>query len=173
MISYISILLFTVPIVVLGTVMIIIIRLFLKNERENRRLNTIVEDRKIALPLKFQAYERLAMFLERITPENLLMRINKPGINARELQQRCIINIKKEFDHNLSQQVYVSVDTWLHIKSAKNKIEKLINEVGSELTPKDNGMKFSTELLSTYLKNPEDPVESAKRMLIKEANTMY
>lgn len=171
--SYISILLFTVPIVVLGTIMIIIIRLFLKNERENRRLNTIVEDRKIALPLKFQAYERLAMFLERITPENLLMRINKPGINARELQQLCIINIKKEFDHNLSQQVYVSVDTWLHIKSAKNKIEKLINEVGSELTPKDNGMKFSTELLSTYLKSPEDPVESAKRMLIKEANTMY
>ncbi len=173
MVNYISILLFTVPIVVLGTVMIIIIRLFLKNERENRRLNTIVEDRKIALPLKFQAYERLAMFLERITPENLLTRINKPGINARELQQLCIVNIKKEFEHNLSQQVYVSIETWLHIKSAKNKIEKLINEVSSNLTPKDNGMTFSTELLSTYLKSPEDPVESAKRILIKEANILY
>jgi len=164
----INILSVILPLIIFGIIIIYIIKSFLQNESKQRIQAQLLETRKVLIPLKFQAYERLSLFLERITPENILIRINKPGISAKELHLMCINSIKQEFEHNLSQQVYVNYDTWMVIRKAKSEIEKLINETAKELKKDDNAMTFSTELLTSFVSLQINPIESAQRKLKQE-----
>ncbi|HRB40541.1 MAG TPA: hypothetical protein PKX86_07525 [Bacteroidia bacterium] len=75
---------------------------------------------KDMLPLKLQAVERMVVFLERIQPENILFRILQPGMNVRDLQVDLLAAIRQEYEHNVSQQVYVSVQSWSLITKAKH-----------------------------------------------------
>lgn len=167
------ILLTTLPLIIVGIIIISVIKNFLKNERQQRQQSQLLETRKVLMPLKFQAYERIALFLERITPENILMRINKPGISAKELHMLCVTSIKQEFEHNLSQQVYVNYETWLIIRKAKSQIEKLLNETISELKKDDMAMVFATELLSSFVQLQSNPIELAQKALKQEVEIHY
>ena len=72
--------------------------------------------------LRFQAYERLTVLVDRIALPNLISRVNQNGIGARDMQLLLTRSIKEEFDYNISQQIYVSVDAWDAVKNLKNKI---------------------------------------------------
>jgi len=69
-------------------------------------------DGKQVLKMRLQAYERLSVFLERITLDSLLIRENRPELSARQFHQHLVDSIRSEFDHNLSQQIYLSHDAW-------------------------------------------------------------
>jgi hypothetical protein len=86
------------------------------------------EDQKIILPLRLQAYERFVLFLERIHPSNLALRLNNPELTSAQLQSLLVRTVREEFEYNLSQQLYVSVHTWELIKNAKEEMVALINQ---------------------------------------------
>ncbi len=100
---------------------------YFKNEQERREHETKKISINMITPQKIQAYERIVIFLERINPNNLVIRVNKHGISSRQLHQDLIQTIKSEYEHNISQQIFVSHNTWELVKTAKEEIIKLIN----------------------------------------------
>jgi hypothetical protein len=100
---------------------------FLENEQQRRDHELRKAGQALLTPLRLQAYERIVIFLERIHPNTMVVRVNKHGITAHQLHMELIRTIKSEYEHNLSQQIYVSHGAWELVKNAKEEITKLIN----------------------------------------------
>ena len=100
---------------------------YFKNEEGRREYEIKIANASLTTPQKIQAYERIVIFLERINPNNLVIRVNKHGISSRQLHQDLIQTIKSEYEHNISQQIFVSHNTWELVKTSKEEIIKLIN----------------------------------------------
>ena len=124
-----------------------VIRQAFKNEQDKRRNELALANSKTITPVRLQAYERLTLFLERISIESLIMRTNKTGMDTKALQSAMLSTIRAEFDHNLSQQIYVSPQAWEVLKNAKTNTIKLINTSSEKLPPKSSGTDFSRYLL--------------------------
>lgn len=86
-----------------------------------------LENRKHALPLRLQAHERLALFLERIAPGPMVLRVHRAGMSAGALHRALLTTVREEFDHNITQQIYVSERVWGQVRNAKEETIRLIN----------------------------------------------
>lgn len=107
---------------------------FLDNEKDRRDKEIKQANQATVLPLKLQAYERIIIFLERINPNTLIVRVNKNGFTAQQLHMELIKTIKTEYEHNLSQQIYVSHAAWELVKNTKEEIIKLVNISSTKLS---------------------------------------
>jgi len=105
----------------------LIVRRFLDNDQKQREMDLKKSNQNLITPLKIQAYERIIIFLERIHPNTLVVRVNKNGFSAQQLHMELIKTIKSEYEHNLSQQIYLSPGAWEMVKNAKEEVMKLIN----------------------------------------------
>lgn len=112
--------LYAIPAAITGVVAYYFFSMHTKNEEGRRRYLLQKDLQKEALPLRFQAYERMTLFLERISPSNLLVRVPPAGRTKDEYEQELIRQIESEFEHNLSQQIYMTDDCWNVIRTAKN-----------------------------------------------------
>lgn len=127
---------------------------------------------KLLTPVKLQAYERLVMFLERIKPENLVIRCYQYGMDTSLLKDVMLKNIRDEFEYNLSQQLYVSEQAWTLVKQAKEETIALINSVASSnadksLTPTDFSAIVFQKMTSSV-----SPVEQAQKLLKQEIDLL-
>lgn len=113
---------YTLPALITGAVAYYSFQTFTESDEKRRRLNLLKENQKQALPLKLQAYERLALLLERINPSKLLIRVAPLSDDKVQYQHLLIQHIEQEYEHNLTQQIYVSDECWLMISTAKNTI---------------------------------------------------
>lgn len=95
---------------------------------ENNRRNYLLrkETQKEALPLRLQAFERLTLFLERISLNKLLIRVKPTGKDPEKYSHKLIGIVEQEFEHNLAQQIYVSETAWKAVVTSKNLIIKII-----------------------------------------------
>lgn len=119
---------YTIPSIITGAVAYSIFSSHFKDQQNTRRWLLQKENQKQALPLRLQAYERLSLFLERINPPKLLIRIAPLAKNKNDYENLLIAQIEQEFDHNLSQQIYVSEDCWTIVKTAKNTTIQIIRK---------------------------------------------
>ena len=91
--------------------------------------------------LKIQSLERLVLFMERIKPENILIRIQKNySCTSKVLYKILIKTIREEFEHNMSQQLYISDESWELITFSKNQLISLINSKLKEVDPNSNAV---------------------------------
>ena len=104
-----------------------LVQRFLKNDQSRRDHELKKASLNLTTPQKIQAYERIVIYLERIDPNNLVVRVNKHGMSSRQLHQELVSTIKAEYEHNISQQIFVSHSTWELVKTSKEEIIKLIN----------------------------------------------
>jgi len=125
----------------------------------------------VVLPLKIQAYERLVIYLERIHPNSLVVRVNKNGMNSHQLQVELIKTIKTEFEHNLSQQIYLSPGAWELVKTSKEEIIKLIN-ISSTKVPQETPSNELAMMVLNVAANLQKklPNEVALEFLKREAS---
>jgi hypothetical protein len=144
------------------------LRYFLRSEQRNQQHELKKVNRETTLPLRLQAYERFILLLERISLESLLMRIAKQNMTARQLQQEILKNIRTEFDHNLSQQLYISNDAWQKILSAKSTITKFVNLQTQKVGEKESAMKLSQQIFNEIMENKKDPARDAIEYLKRE-----
>ena len=114
------------------------------------------ESVRITLPLKLQAYERLILLCDRASVPNTLLRIRMPGMTSGELRGALMLAISQEFDHNTSQQLYVSDTLWKIISLAKNETLSIVSETAPELDPKSD----SSELIDVLFKVLEENGQS-------------
>lgn len=125
--AFIEILKIVLPAAAVFAASFFTVKRFLDNDQKRREHEFKKNSHTTITPLKIQAYERIVIFLERIHLNMLVVRVNKHGMNAQQLHMELIKAIKSEYEHNLSQQIYVSHASWELLKSAKEEIIKLIN----------------------------------------------
>jgi hypothetical protein len=122
--------------------------------------------------LQLQAAERFTLYLERISPDRLVMRLHQSGMTAKMLQNEMTKAIREEFDHNLSQQIYVSEGAWELIKNAKEEITKFISATGDSMTQKSSGIDLSRKLFEAASQVETLPNEIALQYLRKETRKL-
>ncbi|MDR0802262.1 hypothetical protein [Fluviicola sp.] len=120
--------------------------LFLKKtgDREIRsaQIELKKERQKHFLPMRVEAYQRAALLMERIHPGSLVMRLHNPGFPARKLQADLLQAIREEYDHNVSQQMFISPQAWEMVRNSKEETIKIINLAGNQM----DATAFSTDL---------------------------
>ncbi|MDD2199143.1 MAG: hypothetical protein PHF99_12215 [Bacteroidales bacterium] len=164
---------FTLPALITFLTAFFMIRLMLKREEENRKIDAILKNQKMITPIRLQAYERLVLFLERISPNHLIMRVQQPGMKVQELQRQLLANIRTEFEHNLSQQVYISHSTWEIIRNAKEQTIKLINSCADSISPDANCMLLTKEIFDKLIELEKAPNQVAIDKLKDEISNLF
>lgn len=150
-----------------------LIKSFLKSEENKRAIELKMKNREQVLPLQLQAYERLSLFLERIAFENLIPRLNSKGFNSYEYQSLLIQTIRQEFEHNLSQQLYVSPQVWEWIKNAKEEMISVVNSSASKIKQDAPAKDLSSIIFENSLKVDKAVRQNALDLLKKEAKTLF
>ena len=121
---------------------------FLDNEQKRREFELKKSTLGTITPIKIQAFERIIIFLERINPNSLVIRVNKNGMNARQLQLELVAAVKTEYEHNLSQQIYLSVGAWELVKTSKEEIIQLVNIASSKVAYDSNSSDLAMMILN-------------------------
>jgi len=97
--------------------------------------------------IQLQAYERLTLLVDRIAIPNLISRSPHDGLSAREMQLVLTKGIRDEFDYNITQQIYITPETWNAVKNLKEKNLLTINQIASVLPPTASGLDLNRALL--------------------------
>jgi hypothetical protein len=145
---------------------------FYKSETEKRLWELKRLSQKEISPLRMRAYERLALLLERTTPEHMLMDVNLTEMTILQLQQHMMRTIRMEYDHNLSQQVYVSDEVWQQIISARDQMVAFINALAQQLPADASTLDYAKMLITAYSTNGDTANEKALQALKNEARTL-
>ena len=109
----------------------------------------------VSTPLKLQAYERLILLADRIALPNLISRCNQAGLTVREMQNLLTQTIRQEYDHNITQQIYVTPEAWDAIRNLKEQNLLIINQVSSYLPDNATGQDLNKSLLEMVMQNPK------------------
>lgn len=173
MYEILEILKYTIPAIVVLITAVVIIKQVVKNDQNRRNFEIITKNQQLVTPVRLQAYERLALLLERVSPESLVMRISKPKMTAKQLQSELLSTIRAEFDHNVSQQIYVTPQTWEIIKNARTQIIQLINNVSMRIKPDAPAIELSKLILEEIMQQEKAPTRLALDALKKEVKHLY
>lgn len=146
---------------------------YLTKEGQKRILELRMKNSEVVLPIRLQAYERISLFLERITPSNMLVRVSNAGMSAAEYQRALLAEIRNEFNHNVSQQIYMSDQAWLMVKKAKEDIVTLVNQVYQELPENARGSDLAKRVLEQVLARDTEPTAHAISFLKQEINQIF
>jgi len=163
--------LYIVPAVVTGVLAFYFFKQFVRNEDNRRNFLVRKELEKHALPIRLQAYERMALFLERITPAKLLVRTNPKSSNKENYESLLIATIEQEFEHNLSQQIYLSDECWSIISASKNATIQLIRK--ASLLPKTDSANKLREVILTEMMEKRPPSDAALSFIKNEVSELW
>lgn len=150
---FLELLKYTIPGLVVFITAYFLLKLYLDDRLRYEMLTQRNEALKITLPLRLQAYERLTLLCDRVSVPNTLLRIRMPGMTAGELRGALMLAISQEFDHNTSQQLYVSDTLWQIISLAKNDTLNFVAQTAEDLDPKAASDILVDALLQTLDKS--------------------
>ncbi|PKA84570.1 hypothetical protein ATE92_2766 [Ulvibacter sp. MAR_2010_11] len=167
-ISYVAYLL---PAIVVGVIAYYFFKGHTANEEGRRRYLIQKEAQNKVLPMRLQAYERMTLFLERIDPNKLLIRIKPFADEVDKYEALLIKNIEQEFEHNLTQQIYVTPECWNLINAAKNATIHVIRQ--GAMHEKDNTADHMREWLLRNFMEEITPSQKAMVYLKKEVSELY
>lgn len=153
--------------------MFLTVRSMLDKEIERKKVDLKYKLQETVVPLRLQAYERLALLLERVSPKNLILRLSNPGLSAQEFQIILVHEIREEFNHNFSQQIYVSEELWALVKKAIEDTISTINQAGAELKPEARAVDLTKSIFERVLTATMDPITHTLAQLKKEVAQFY
>jgi hypothetical protein len=125
------------------------------------------------LPLKLQAYERVVLFIERINPSNLLIRLNNPDYSAAELYMLIVAELRNEYQHNVTQQIYVSANTWAIVKRLKDETLGVVNNAIKDLPETATGLELSRTILTQISQSEKNPYDIGLSLIRKELEELF
>ncbi len=150
-----------------------VLKQYLNNDYNKQLLELRRDNNKGALPLRLQAYERITLFLERLNPNSLIVRTHQSGMSARDLQSALLGAIRAEYEHNLTQQLYVSKRSWDVLKSVKEETINMINNATMGLPPQATGMDLSKVILEHVAKQEHNPFDIAVAIVKNEVQKLF
>ncbi|MFK7935698.1 MAG: hypothetical protein AB8G22_19445 [Saprospiraceae bacterium] len=137
----------------------------LRGQQQERNTNA-------SFPMRLQAYERLSLFCERISIPNLMLRLREGGMNVRDLRITMLLAIQQEYEHNITQQVYVSDQLWQIVKMARDTTLQTIDHVATGLDDEADAKIFTTALIEHLNTQEGDPLATALLAIKKETATI-
>jgi hypothetical protein len=158
---FLDILKITVPAIIVFLTAWVILKNMINNDQEKRKQELILSSSRTITPIKLQAYERIVLFLERISLESLLVRVSSSGMTASELHTTLLNTIRNEFEHNLSQQIYMSQQAWEVVRNAKSSMIKIINSEAEKMPENATGIVLSRQLLEKIIELDKEPTRVA------------
>mgnify|MGYP001100896278 CR=1 FL=1 len=167
--AFIEIIKYTIPAALMLLLTYLLLSNFVDNEEKRRQFYLRKDLNKKSLPMRFQAFERLTVFLERITPNHLVLRV-KPGNMPLGAYRKILVDtIRQEYDYNVSQQVYISDKSWNSIVSAKSQVVSMINKVAAEMDENATAADLSRKLIELEMTGDIFPTKAAILLLKHEA----
>ena len=125
------------------------------------------------LPLRLQAYERMVLFIDRVNPANLLIRLNGPAYNAHELYSLVVDDIRNEYQHNVTQQLYISPRAWSVIQRLKEDTLGIVNSAVKSLPDTATGLELSKTILGYLSKLEDNPYDIGASLLRKDLEDLF
>jgi len=167
----IDLILYAIPALITGIIAYYFFKEHTKNEDGRRRFLLHKDIQVNALPLRLQAYERMTLFLERISPNNILVRVVPKSSNKEDYEALLISTIEQEYDHNLTQQIYMSDECWNIITAAKNATIQLIRKASLlEKTATANKLR---EVVITEMMDRRAPSDAALSFIKQEVSEIW
>ncbi len=158
--------------------MFILLKQFFEREEKVKILELKKETNKTTIPIRLQAYERIALLLERIHPRSVILRV--PPNNTMDVKTYMFIlqqNVQQEYEHNLSQQIYISPKLWETVNAAKNQMVLEINATAKTLNPSGSSLMLFDALQNKMDEDSEEFVawisDVALLNLQKEVTTQF
>lgn len=161
---------YLLPSVVTGVVAFYFFKMHTNNEEGRRRFVLQKDTQKHTLPIRLQAYERMALFLERIAIPSLVVRVAPQSNSKSDYEALLVKSIENEFDHNLTQQIYITDDCWNIIKAAKSATIQSIRKAA--LSDSDAADKFREDVLSDTM-DKASPSATALAFVKKEISNLW
>ena len=159
------------PSMIVAVAAFFIVKYFIENDQKKKVLELKFQSKNITTPVRLQAYERMALFLERIEPNQLHFRVNNPELTAAQMQAVLLSTIRSEYEHNMSQQIYISPEVWESIKRAKENVVNAINIAAGNLPPEAMAIDLDSAIFQITAE--ESPIAAAMKNLKKEIQTLY
>jgi hypothetical protein len=173
MTEFLEILKYILPSLVVFALAYYLIRTFLDHETKGLKEEKKDETRKMSLPLRFQAYERVVLFLERISPPNLVLRVSKAGMSKEQLQAELLKTVREEYEHNLAQQIYMSDKAWDLVKGAKEEVLSDINTAAGQMKEKNTLADYGQQVISVHLEKKSRAHDTAVAFIKNEIRKMF
>ncbi len=163
----------TLPALIVFLTIYYLFKEFLNNQRQMFLIQNQKEARTEILPLRLQAYERLALFCERVKVPNLAYRLELTALTATDFRMAMLITIQQEFEHNVSQQVYVSKDLWAIVEIARNNTVAFINATFEGIAKETTAADFRLSLFNNLEKMGEQPMDTALLAIKREVSSLF
>lgn len=140
---------------------------------EKQRWDIRSKNIEITLPLRLQAFERMCLFLERITPGNLLLRLVGSAITAQELQHVILLEVREEYNHNLAQQIYISAAAWEQVTNAMNETVSIVNQASALVPAEAPATDLAKKILAHVIEKEIQPSTHALQFLKNEVQKVF
>lgn len=161
------------PAVVVTVTAYLLLRKFLEAQERKSYMDMKSKVITEVLPLRLQAYERIMLMLERMRPRSIVFRISSSDMSAPMYQGKLLENIRDEFEHNLSQQLYISEKSWQHAAAAKEEAIKLINNAAAELKEGATGNDLGQAVFQKTVEEGTPALDSARTLLKREVHELF
>ncbi len=150
-----------------------IIKAFLAGQQSSESLKAKTLISKEVLPLRLQAYERLAIYLERISLNALIMRLNDPAFTAREFHQVLIASVREEYGYNISQQIYVSQNIWDRVKAATEEVIGIINYAAQVVDKDAPAIELAKKIFDIVINENREPTAAVLEAVKNEVGENF
>jgi len=168
-----EILKYTLPAIIVFIATYMVLIKLLNNETNKRKTEVALNNHKIITPIRIQAYERIILFLERIAPQSIVLRLQKPNMTNQELQNILLKSIRSEYEHNIAHQLYISDKAWELTKQAKENLVKQVNQAALQVKPDGASIQYSKLILEKMLDTDKDPTRKAINYLKSEIRELF
>lgn len=165
-INLLQLLFYLLPAVIVGLISFYFFKMHTANEDNRRRYQLKLENQKVSLPIRLQAFERMTLYLERISMGKLLLRMKPKSNDLKAYEDMLVQTIDQEFDHNLSQQIYLTPECWNVIKTSKNATIGIIRKTAKK-EDVTNADELRQDILNALM-NQTPPTEAALDYIKKE-----
>ncbi|MEZ4884736.1 MAG: hypothetical protein R3E32_08435 [Chitinophagales bacterium] len=169
----IEILKYLIPSLVVFLTAYFVLSKMLEDGLKRMELERRMEQRNDSLPIRLQAYERLALYLERISPQHLLTRNQGDFATAPEQHIVLISSVRMEYEHNITQQLYVSRKVWAVVKAATEETITIINRVAGSLPSDASGRDLIRAVFQYVIEAESSPTEDALELVHQEAKQLF
>lgn len=163
----------SIPAILVLIAVYLVLTRTLKTEEKRQETELLLTSRRLTVPMRLQAYERLILFMERIALDSMVLRLKDQVQTNADLHLSILQNIRSEYEHNLSQQLYVSSEVWEKVKEAKDGVATFVNDAAKGVNPQEASIQLAKQLFDRLVDQGELPTASVMRELKEEARRIF
>lgn len=159
----------TVPALIVFFTVYYLFKQYLDQQLQVKAMEFKHNQQSTTIPMRLQAYERLSLFLERISIPGMMLRVQQDNMTAKEMTYALMISVQTEYEHNITQQVYVGNHLWRIINFAKEDVLGTIQMVAEKMPAGATAQDFGKAIIAELASREMQPLQTALQAIKKEA----